>query len=108
MAGSVANSSSSARAKTAQEPSAGQRVWNPITGETITFRRTSADSNGESIEFELELRPLGAPGGLPHRHLPAERFELSGGALCALIAGRPPQIARRGDVVEVPPNRWHF
>ena len=86
----------------------GQRVRNLLTGETMTFLRTSAESRDESIELELELRPVGAPGGPPHRHLPAERFELSSGTVCVWIAGRQPWLARAGDVIEVPPHRWHF
>ncbi len=37
-----------------------------------------------------------------------ERFEVTDGALLAWIAGRLPQLARAGDVVDVPPRRWHF
>jgi mannose-6-phosphate isomerase-like protein (cupin superfamily) len=86
----------------------GQRVRNLVTGETMTFLRTSAGSGGESIELELELRPTGAPGGAPHRHIPAERLELSSGAVCVWIAPGRPWLARAGDVIEVPPRRWHF
>lgn len=86
----------------------GHRAENWLTGETMTFRVTSAESAGERIELELELRPGGAPGGAPHRHLPAERFHFTRGAVVAWIAGRRPRLARAGDVVEVPPQRWHF
>ena len=86
----------------------GQIARNPLSGETITFRRTSAETRGEAIELELALRPLGAPAGLPHRHLPTERFELTQGMLCVWIAGRLPQLMRAGDVVEVPSRSWHF
>jgi hypothetical protein len=74
----------------------------------MTFRTTSAESAGALVEFDLELRPLGAPGGAPHRHLMAEHFEFSQGAAFVWIAGQRPRIARAGDVVDVPPFRWHF
>lgn len=86
----------------------GQRVRNLFSGETMTFHRTSAESHGQLIELDLELRPLGAPGGAPHRHLPAERLEITEGALCVWIAGRPPRLVQPGKIVEVPSGRWHF
>ncbi|MFL5830760.1 MAG: cupin domain-containing protein [Solirubrobacteraceae bacterium] len=81
---------------------------NLLSGETMTFRQTSPETGGDVIELDLELRPLGAPGALPHRHLPEERFEIASGLLYVWIAGRPPTVARRGDVVVVPPGRWHY
>ena len=86
----------------------GQRARSPLSGESLTFRRTSSETGGELIELELELRPLGAPAGLPHRHLVAEQFELVGGKLLVWIQARRPWIAYPGDVIEVPPARWHF
>jgi mannose-6-phosphate isomerase-like protein (cupin superfamily) len=81
---------------------------NLLSGETMTFRQTSPETGGDVIELDLELRPLGAPGALPHRHLPEERFEIASGLLYVWIAGSPPTVARRGDVVVVPPGRWHY
>jgi quercetin dioxygenase-like cupin family protein len=81
---------------------------NLFSGEAMTFRQTSPETGGDVIELDLELRPLGAPGALPHRHLPEERFEIESGLLYVWIAGRPPTVARRGDVVVVPSGRWHY
>lgn len=89
-------------------PAPGQRVQNLFSGETMTFRQTSEASLGRVVELDLELRPLGAPGGLPHRHLVAERFEFSRGLAGAFIAGQRPRLVRGRGVVEVPPARWHF
>jgi quercetin dioxygenase-like cupin family protein len=86
----------------------GQRARNVLSGETMTFEHTSGETRGERIELELELRALGAPGGAPHRHDVAEQFTITSGAVATWIAGRRPRIARRGDLVEVPPRRWHF
>jgi mannose-6-phosphate isomerase-like protein (cupin superfamily) len=85
-----------------------KRARNLLSGETMTLRRVSGDAGQQAIEMELELRPLGAPGALPHRHLPAERFEISSGLLAVWIAGHPPTLAGPGDVVVVPPERWHY
>jgi mannose-6-phosphate isomerase-like protein (cupin superfamily) len=86
----------------------GSTVRNLLSGETITFRRTSGETAGEVVQTGLELRPLGAPGGLPHRHLPSERFDFVSGAPLVWIQGRPPRLARPGEVIEVPSRRWHF
>lgn len=86
----------------------GQRVRNRFTGETMTFRGTSDDSAGERVEFDLELRPLGAPGGAPHHHLPVERFEFTSGAAFVWIEGQPPRLVHAGDTFEVPSQRWHY
>jgi hypothetical protein len=80
-----------------------ERIRNPITGETITFTR-----DDQTLEFDVELRPLGVPGGMPHRHRPAERVEVQSGTLIAFIAGQRPRPARAGDTVDIPPNQWHM
>jgi mannose-6-phosphate isomerase-like protein (cupin superfamily) len=86
----------------------GDRVRNVLTGEEITFLKTSADPEAQAVETDVAFRPLGVPGGMAHRHRPAERFEVRSGALLALIAGRVPFLAREGDVIEVPAGRWHM
>ena len=30
---------------------------NPVTGERLVFRRTTADTNGEALEYELVFKP---------------------------------------------------
>lgn len=87
---------------------AGQPVRNWFSGETMTFRTTSRDSGGKAVELDLELRPMGAPGGAPHRHVVAERFRFTGGRALAWIAGRRPRVVGAGEMIEVPPNQWHF
>lgn len=85
---------------------AGQRICNRLTGETMTFRRTRAE--GDELALDLQLRPLGAPGGAPHRHLVAERFELTQGTVWVFVAGQGVRLARAGDAIIVPSRRWHF
>lgn len=86
----------------------GQRARNLVSGETTTYRVTSAESAGERVEFEVEFRLFGAPGGLPHRHFPTEGFDISDGTLWVWVAGRRPWVARSGDVISIPSRRWHF
>jgi mannose-6-phosphate isomerase-like protein (cupin superfamily) len=94
--------------RTTETVISGQRVRSALSGEVMTFRRTSSETDGELVELDLELRPLGAPGGAPHRHIVAERFEITSGLLLVWIAPNPPRVVRPGAVFEVPPGRWHF
>lgn len=46
---------------------AGQTIHNPVSDEQITFLRTSADTDGDLLEIELELAPDGrVPGAHVH------------------------------------------
>ena len=47
----------------------GQTIHNPVSGERITFLQTAADTNGERLEFELELS---ADGRVPGAHVRSE------------------------------------
>ena len=38
----------------------GQALTNPVTGETLVFRTTSADTNGERVVVETFVEPNGA------------------------------------------------
>ena len=51
---------------------AGQIIQNPVSGERIHFLRTSADTDGELLEFELELSP---DGHVPGAHVHPEQEE---------------------------------
>jgi len=79
-------------------------VRNVVTGEAMTF----AGVEGDTLGFALTLRPLGVAGGLPHRHRPGERIDVSTGVLVAFVAGRRPRRVRGGESVEIPPGRWHM
>jgi hypothetical protein len=45
----------------------GMKITNPVSGETITFVTTAAESDGELLAFDLELTPDGKVPGL-HVH----------------------------------------
>jgi hypothetical protein len=79
-------------------------VRNVLTGETMRFTGV----RGETLEFELALRPIGIPGGLAHRHLPSERVDVRSGELIAFVVGRRPRRVRSPDSVEIPSGQWHM
>lgn len=80
---------------------------NRNSGERFIWRRTTAQTGGRSISFELEIAPGGAVPAA-HRHpAAAERFEILAGQI-ALRTGEQVQILRSGRVA-VPagtPHAW--
>jgi mannose-6-phosphate isomerase-like protein (cupin superfamily) len=85
---------------------AGQILENPVSGERIVFRKTSADTDGELLAFELFLAPDGhVPGAHVHPEQ-EERFEVVKGTM-KFRRGLKTVIARPGDTVVVPPRTIH-
>lgn len=85
---------------------AGQILENPQSGERFVFRRTAADTNGEYLEFDLELAP---DGKVPGKHVhprQTERFEVLEGTMKFKL-GRKTVVAKAGDVVVVPEGKAH-
>jgi quercetin dioxygenase-like cupin family protein len=85
---------------------AGDVLANDITGETIRFVETAADTNGERTVVEVTLD---AGGGVPMAHVhpfQSETFEVLEGEL-SMKAGRDNVVARPGDAVAVPPGEVH-
>jgi quercetin dioxygenase-like cupin family protein len=85
---------------------AGQTIENPLSGERITFRKTSADTDGEVLAFDLELSPDGNVPGTHVHPIQEERFEVVEGTMRFRRGGRK-VIGRPGDVVVVPPGTRH-
>lgn len=85
---------------------AGQTIENPLSGERITFRKTSADTDGEVLAFDLELSPDGNVPGMHVHPIQEERFEVVEGTMRFRRRGRT-VIARPGDVVVVPSGVRH-
>jgi mannose-6-phosphate isomerase-like protein (cupin superfamily) len=86
--------------------SAGDTLVNEITGETITFIETAAETGGAYTLIECVVRP---GGGVPMAHVhpnQTETFEVLEGHL-SMRAGRDRLVARPGDVVTVDPGQVH-
>jgi mannose-6-phosphate isomerase-like protein (cupin superfamily) len=85
---------------------AGDTLANEITGATITFLETAADTNGEYTPIEVAVAP---GGGVPMAHAhpnQSETFEVVAGRL-SMKAGRDKLVAEPGDVVTVDPGQVH-
>jgi quercetin dioxygenase-like cupin family protein len=85
---------------------AGKVLENPVSGERITFRKTASDTDGQLLEFDLELTP---EGHVPGKHVhpsQEERFEVLGGTM-KFKMGRRTVIAEAGEVVTVPAGVAH-
>jgi mannose-6-phosphate isomerase-like protein (cupin superfamily) len=85
---------------------AGQILDNPVSGERIIFRKTSADTDGELLEIDLELAPDGHVPGKHVHPVQEERFEVIAGTM-KFKMGRKTVIAEAGDVVTVPAGVSH-
>jgi quercetin dioxygenase-like cupin family protein len=84
----------------------GQVIENPVSGERITFRKTSADTNGELLEFDIALTPDGHVPGMHVHPAQEERFEVQSGTV-RFRKGLRTVTAEAGDVVVVEPGRIH-
>jgi len=84
----------------------GQIIENPVSGERIEFLRTAADTDGELLEFQLELA---ADGRVPGAHVhpeQEERFHVLEGTMKFRLGLRT-IVAQAGDSVTVPAGRVH-
>jgi quercetin dioxygenase-like cupin family protein len=81
-------------------------IHNPVSGERITFLRTAADTDGELLEFELELTPDGRVPGAHVHPRQEERFHVLEGKMKFRLGLRT-IIASAGESVVVPAGRTH-
>jgi quercetin dioxygenase-like cupin family protein len=84
----------------------GQSISNPVSGERITFLQTAADTNGELLEFELELTPDGHVPGAHVHPAQEERFHVLAGRM-KFRRGLRRVVAEAGDTVVVPAGTVH-
>jgi quercetin dioxygenase-like cupin family protein len=84
----------------------GQSLTNPATGETLVFRKTSADTNGESVVVEAFVEPDGAVAAAHLHPSQEERFEVLSGELEFRIR-KQTIVAKAGDRVLVPAGTPH-
>jgi quercetin dioxygenase-like cupin family protein len=84
----------------------GQILRNPVTGQDLVFRRTTADTGGEVLEVESVWRS-GSTEPVEHYH-PAqeERFEVTAGMLAARVGGEKRMLSP-GDTLVVPAGTPH-
>jgi quercetin dioxygenase-like cupin family protein len=84
----------------------GDTIENPITGERVTFLKTSAETDGELVVIDAAV----APGGFvaaEHLHpYQSERFEILSGEVEFKLGGEV-VVAKPGDVVIVEPGTSH-
>ena len=85
---------------------AGQTIVNPVSGERITFRKTSADTDSEYLEIDVEVSPDGAVPGMHVHPNQEERFEILSGTV-RFRKGVKKIDAKAGDVVVVEPGKAH-
>jgi mannose-6-phosphate isomerase-like protein (cupin superfamily) len=84
----------------------GDTIENPVTGERVTFLRTSAETGGEMVLIETTVAPNGfvaAEHVHPHQ---SERFEILEGVVEFRLDGEI-VLAREGDVVMVEAGAAH-
>jgi quercetin dioxygenase-like cupin family protein len=84
----------------------GDTIVNPITGETLIFHQTAADTDGALTLVECIVRPDGFVAGAHVHPTQEERFEVIEGTV-GFRAGREKIEAGPGDVVVVPPGTVH-
>ena len=85
---------------------AGQTISNPVSGERITFMQTASDTDGELLEFELELTPDGSVPGAHVHPEQEERFHVLSGRM-KFRRGWRRVVAEAGDTVIVPAGTVH-
>jgi quercetin dioxygenase-like cupin family protein len=84
----------------------GDKLENPVTGETLIFHRTSRETGGEAVLVETIVRPDGFVAAAhvhPHQ---SERFEVLEGMLGVRAGGRE-LLLRPGEVATVEPGTPH-
>jgi quercetin dioxygenase-like cupin family protein len=84
----------------------GDILTNPISGETLIFRQTAADTDGELVEVECIVEPGGAVAGAHMHPAQEERFEVLEGEV-GFRAGRDTILAGAGETVVVPAGTVH-
>jgi quercetin dioxygenase-like cupin family protein len=84
----------------------GQTITNSVTGETLVFRTTSADTDGERVVVETFVEPNGAVAAAHVHPRQEERFEVLAGEL-EFRLGKRKLVAKPGDRVLVPAGTPH-
>ncbi len=84
----------------------GDSIANPVTGETVTFQRTSADSDGELVIAEVTLEPGGSAAGVHVHPNQTETFQILDGTV-GFRLGRERLFATTGETIVVKAGTAH-
>lgn len=85
---------------------AGDSIENPVTGEWLVFKKTSAETNGESVLFECVVQPGGFVAAAHVHPFQQERFQVIEGSVTFRLNGQE-LPAGSGDCILVPPGIKH-
>jgi quercetin dioxygenase-like cupin family protein len=85
---------------------AGDTIENPVTGERLVFRKTSAETNGEAVVVECFVQPAGFVAATHVHPGQDERFEVLKGEVGFKLDGQE-IVARAGDRIVVPAGTSH-
>jgi quercetin dioxygenase-like cupin family protein len=85
---------------------AGDTIENPVTGERIVFRTTSAETNGEAVVIDCFVRPSGFVAKAHVHPSQTERFEIIEGSVVFKVDGQELPTGP-GDTILVPAGRKH-
>ena len=86
--------------------SKGQTLRNEVTGETLVFRTTAAETDGASVVVEAFVEPDGAVAAAHVHPAQEERFEILAGEL-EFRLGKNTIVAKPGDRILVPAGTPH-
>jgi len=85
---------------------AGDVLDNPFTGQSLTFRRTAADTGGDLLEVESTWASGGQAPPEHYHPRQEEHFEVLEGELQVRI-GDAERTVRAGETIDVPPGTPH-
>jgi quercetin dioxygenase-like cupin family protein len=85
---------------------AGDTLYNPVTGESMTFITTSAQTGGEYVLIELSADPDAFVAAAHVHPAQTETFEVLEGTLAAKVDGTK-HTAQAGDVLVVEAGQAH-
>ncbi|MES2521754.1 MAG: cupin domain-containing protein [Gemmatimonadota bacterium] len=80
---------------------AGDALTNPVTGQTLRFVRTAADTGGALLEIESTWAPRGAEPPQHFHPQQAERFTVLDGALRVRVSGVEREL-HAGESLDIP------
>ena len=85
---------------------AGDTIENPVTGERLVFKRTSADTDGESVLFECFVQPSGFVAAAHVHPFQHERFQVIEGTVTFKLDGGELEVGP-GECICVTPGMRH-